>query len=330
MRLNRSKQWIGLFTGLLGACTSEGTTELAPPTAAEAQLETLRIPALNNSQMTSLSGNASMLRLLLTDAPVEADNVFVTFCGVHVSSKSTATEDDASKAESTEDGGVGPETATEASASADDADDASRWLTVSEDCQTHDLLALQDGIATDLGLGTLPAGSYGQIRLILTEASIVVEGDEYPLTVPSGTQSGIKIGHGFELEAGSLTTLALDFDAARSIRHTRGAGYIMRPVIKLAGERTERFADATAREAARENETNRQKEGDGATESDSPERGMPATPAHARRNGTPERASDDSAGTPPTDNAPSQPGRRTRGMPERYDGAGDEVEKATP
>lgn len=318
MKFTLQNAAIGILTGLLCACTSENTPDQEAPTGAEGQLESLTTPALNNNQLTSLSGEAAMLRLLITDAPVEADNVFVTFCGIHILSQNT--ESDSSDA-GADNASADAATEGEESASAADADEARSWLTVSDECQTHDLLALQDGIAADMGLESLPAGSYGQIRLMLTEARIVVQGEEHPLTIPSATQSGIKIGHGFELRAGSLTTLALDFDAARSIHETGGAGYMMRPVVELAGERTERFAEAVEREAARENSADQDKD-DGANPSDA------GTPGQSMRESAAEPSSGGSAEAPRADNASDQRarpdmGNNGRGMPEP--GAADQA-----
>jgi hypothetical protein len=125
------------------------------------------------------------------------------------------------------------------------------WLELSTACQSFDLLKLQGGLTTELGLDALPPGEYGQIRLGLTKASIQVGGQTYPLTIPSGTQSGIKIGHHFAVEAGGLTTLALDFDAAKSI-HVAGQGYVMRPVISVVGELKESTQEVRERAATRE------------------------------------------------------------------------------
>jgi hypothetical protein len=68
---------------------------------------------------------------------------------------------------------------------------------------------------------------------MLVDASIVVGGVEQPLSIPSGSESGLKIGGGFALFEGAATTITLDFDAGRSIHFAAGNGFVMAPVIEL-------------------------------------------------------------------------------------------------
>jgi hypothetical protein len=141
------------------------------------------------------------LKLYLTDAPGEFSEVNITFSEVSVK---TATE----------------------------------WITVSEQEQTFDLLSLTGGLTALLGEETLEPGEYGQVRLLIKEAEVVIgEGEEkisYTLQIPSGSASGLKIGHGFTIEAGEVLELVIDFDAARSI-HKLGSNdiYQLKPVLRL-------------------------------------------------------------------------------------------------
>jgi hypothetical protein len=236
MNVLRAGAALGFVSVLLAACSG---SEVAPASnqgaSGSGSLDGLTVADLSDAQLQTLSGDQAALRVLMTDAPVEAEHVNVTVCKVQVHAG-----DDASAEGS---GEVG----ADAGAAQTDGDAGSSsvpgWRTVAEGCRSFDLLALRDGVTTDLGLDTLPAGSYGMIRLNVSEASIVVDGQEHTLTIPSGAQRGIKIVHHFELIAGELTTLALDFDAARSI-HESADGYVMRPVITPVGERHESFADA--------------------------------------------------------------------------------------
>jgi Domain of unknown function (DUF4382) len=92
-----------------------------------------------------------------------------------------------------------------------------RWLTVRGDSITVNLLEWNNGNSIILGEAALPAGHYSQIRLMIQEAEIVVDGQSYSLTVPSGAQTGLKMGPEFTLEAGFTYELVVDFDVARSI-----------------------------------------------------------------------------------------------------------------
>jgi hypothetical protein len=196
----------------------------------------------------------------MTDAPIDADNVFVTFCGIYVE-RGASMSSDAGRVEKAN-GAAGraarPEGFARTDAGRDERDTrltrdagsasdagaasaargkalASRegWLTISEACQTVDLLTLQGGITEALGIASLPHGQYGQIRLMLVDASLVIAGETHELVVPSGAEGGLKIGGGFTLGEGAATTITLDFDAAESIHHAAGRGYMMAPVIKI-------------------------------------------------------------------------------------------------
>lgn len=104
-----------------------------------------------------------------------------------------------------------------------------------------DLLSLQNGVLVDLGQTTLPAGQYTQMRLVLasngsgTPANYVVpsSGSMTPVAMatPSAQQSGIKLIHGFTIEAGKTTGLVLDFDACKSIVRRGNGSYGLKPVI---------------------------------------------------------------------------------------------------
>ena len=296
------------LVGFSYACGSNGGAA-SPVGSAGTGLDNLQEPALSADQLMTLSSDRASLRLLLTDAPIDADNVFVTFCGVRVQSHGTTAHVDGQPGRAADAGAdghgdgredAGAPTAREEAANVSESDagtaaaiaDAGAssgeggWLALGSECHTFDLLALQNGITSELGFATLPPGAYGQIRLMLSEASIVVNGTELPLNVPSGVESGIKIIHGFQLEAGSLTTLALDFDAARSIHGDQDSGYILRPVIELAGERLESYQDTANRNANRPTPPAIDDDSDGSE----PERATPSSVSPAEAHGAPDPA----------------------------------------
>lgn len=97
-----------------------------------------------------------------------------------------------------------------------------------------DLLTLQNGTTTSIGLATVPAGHYSEVRLKLGAGSTVtVDGVTYPLFVPSGTTSGVKVKGDFDVPTGGAVVLLLDFDAAKSVHQTGSGTWIMNPVIRL-------------------------------------------------------------------------------------------------
>ncbi len=142
------------------------------------------------------------IRVLLTDRPAEFDEVNIVV--------------------------------TEVSSHAAEADSASGWIVLDDRTRTFDLLTLANGQSAVLCHSPLDPGHYTQIRLKLADScTVVVDGVTLPLEVPSGSQSGLKLNHPFEIEPDILYELTLDFDATRSI-HVAGNGrYILRPVIRL-------------------------------------------------------------------------------------------------
>jgi hypothetical protein len=58
-----------------------------------------------------------------------------------------------------------------------------------------------------------------------------VGSEVYPLVIPSGSESGLKIKMQKTLNGG-IDYLTLDFDAALSV-HQEASGYKLRPVIKI-------------------------------------------------------------------------------------------------
>ena len=113
----------------------------------------------------------------------------------------------------------------------------------------YDLLVLQHGVTAVLGTGRFPAGDYTSIRLIVGADSkqdiqslpadqlknyLVIDGSAYPLIVPSGAQTGIKLNHPFTLSADAITVLTFDFDVRRSV-HQRGRQQVfnLRPTLRL-------------------------------------------------------------------------------------------------
>jgi hypothetical protein len=113
------------------------------------------------------------------------------------------------------------------------SDSTSGWFVINNNSATYNLLTLRNGASVILGNNSLDAGSYTQIRLIIgTGSNIVVNGVTYPLEIPSGEQSGLKLNHAFVIESGLLYELILDFDAEHSIVLTGNGQYKLKPVIR--------------------------------------------------------------------------------------------------
>lgn len=97
-----------------------------------------------------------------------------------------------------------------------------------------------------LGIGTLPAGRYTQVRLVVSSASLYFEnasggaacattipapaGRSAAVEIPSGE---VKLNRQFQVPEGGTTTMLLDFDGDRSIRETGNGRFMMSPVIAI-------------------------------------------------------------------------------------------------
>jgi len=120
--------------------------------------------------------------------------------------------------------------------------------------RTVNLLELVNGVMLDLGTAELKAGHYNQMRLILEDSEgepdspdnniwdqphpsfnylIDANNDDFPLKVPSGGNTGIKLVNGFDIVADRANELVIDFDAHRSIVAKGNGSYGLKPTIKV-------------------------------------------------------------------------------------------------
>jgi hypothetical protein len=139
---------------------------------------------------------APHIEVLLTDAPGDFESVWVNIASVEI--------------ESAEAG----------------------WVKLTDEPQKFDLLTLQNDVTAALGGKALEPGRYGQLRLLVDSASVVIGGVEAPLKIASGMETGIKIDLDAAFEANMTYALTLDYDAAKSVKST-GQGYLMTPVISI-------------------------------------------------------------------------------------------------
>ncbi len=163
----------------------------------------------NSDNPSSPTGNTAVMKVMMIDSPAAFSQVNIVIDSVqaHIST----------------------------------SDSTSGWYTLNNVSATYDLLTLVNGANVVIGEDTLPAGNYSQIRLFIGGGSnIVLDGQAYPLTTPSGSQSGVKLNVDATLQAGTTYELTIDFDANQSIVIT-GAPipkYILKPVIRTAATAT--------------------------------------------------------------------------------------------
>jgi hypothetical protein len=113
------------------------------------------------------------------------------------------------------------------------------------------LLEISD-VTVLLAEGSLPAGHFQQIRLVLKENTdtelynyVVLEGEveQIPLETPSAQQSGLKLVNQFSIVEGATTELIIDFDAEKSVVETGNGKFMLKPVLKMEAVMVEGMTD---------------------------------------------------------------------------------------
>ena len=129
------------------------------------------------------------------------------------------------------------------------------WVTVpfaaggtSRTCDLKKLETAQDV----LGVGSLPAGHYTQLRLVVSSAAIYFQNASSgpacapSIAAPGGTMASVDVPSGelklnreFDLASSGGTRITLDFDGDKSVKQTgnanakNGVRYMMSPVIAI-------------------------------------------------------------------------------------------------
>jgi hypothetical protein len=109
------------------------------------------------------------------------------------------------------------------------------WIDLPTKSGVYDLLVLQNGIDTSLVNTTqLPAGKITQMRLILGTNNTVMDSSNvvYNLTVPSGSETGIKLIGNITVNPNQTLVVKLDFNANSSVVLTGNTTYQLKPTIQ--------------------------------------------------------------------------------------------------
>jgi len=111
------------------------------------------------------------------------------------------------------------------------------WVTVADQhdidafiTQPIDLLSVRN-LEKLIGVGTIPAGTYTQLRLILgpDAEAVLANGDHRPLKIPSGEQTGLKTP-AFTVPAGEVVYLLIDIKANQIVdRGGTNDGFLLPP-----------------------------------------------------------------------------------------------------
>ena len=117
---------------------------------------------------------------------------------------------------------------------AQDAAGSARWVALNTNSGVYNLLDFRNNVTTIIADSSfLSTGALDEIRLILgPQNSIVTDSVKYPLMIPSGASSGIKIKVHADVIQDLLTNVLIDFDARLSVHETGNGKYILSPVVK--------------------------------------------------------------------------------------------------
>lgn len=120
------------------------------------------------------------------------------------------------------------------------SDSTSGWVTICDSTVNVNIMDLTNGKTHLLGSNNIDAGTYNQIRLVLGTNNTVTMGKmTYPITIPSGSQTGIKINTNMTINPGENFNLLLDFNAAQSVHMTGNGKFMMKPVIHAVEVQTQ-------------------------------------------------------------------------------------------
>ena len=124
------------------------------------------------------------------------------------------------------------------------ADGQTHTLDFGTNRKSIDLMKLRNGVTSALTEGLeVPAGNYDWMRLMVLadknsqgESYIkLTSGAQYPLWIPSGSETGLKLVRPITVAQGSTTRLIVDFDLRKSVHAPPGQdpNYILRPTLRL-------------------------------------------------------------------------------------------------
>ncbi|GIZ07817.1 hypothetical protein FUMI01_05440 [Flavobacterium sp. UMI-01] len=122
-----------------------------------------------------------------------------------------------------------------------DPDETRGWVSLSNiDRGIYNLLDFTGGVSLLVAEGQVPSGYLGQLRLVLgTNNTIKKGGQVYPLSTPSGQQSGLKLKINETLVPGITYELMMDFNVDKSIVKAGNSGkYNLHPVITISSTAT--------------------------------------------------------------------------------------------
>jgi len=190
------------------------------PIASVALFFSVLFTSCQKNESATASKNA--LSVYLTDAPGDFDSVFIDIQKVEVKIDTDSTHD--------KDDHYGDQD-DDKNDHLQKKDDYGEWVDLNFTPGKINVLALRNGIDTNLASGNIPAGTVRKIRITLgTDNSVVKDGQTYPLTLRNETNNFLYIklrNEHRERGVGNDQKVWVDFDISRSIIEENGAYYLL-------------------------------------------------------------------------------------------------------
>jgi hypothetical protein len=79
----------------------------------------------------------------------------------------------------------------------------------------------------------LTPGHYTQVRLMISSATVTIDGVEHSVDISNVESTGVKFNRQFTVAAGETAALLLDFNAGKSIVETGSGDYRLQPVTAM-------------------------------------------------------------------------------------------------
>ena len=206
-----------IIVSLFAACSELDSMDTQPTTNNPVVTEPVTTEPVTTEPVTTepvitapTSATLSRLQLLLTDAPTdEATALMVNFGELQLIGGTT-----------------------------DDSEDEAGVKILSDDGGSFDILALQNGKTALLADLKIPDGTYSQLRIIIEDATITIDGEDKPVTIPGGTKSGLKVNINPPLVVadGKASEIILDFNARRVTETGNGRFQLAPTAIRATSE----------------------------------------------------------------------------------------------
>ena len=151
-----------------------------------------------NEESRSLLEGECVIKIRLTDGPIDLQAVNIDIIGMHIIGDSTK-------------------------------------YNLSTVNGIYNLLDFQNGIDTLISVDTFMINFLKDIVLELGENNTIIDknGDVHPLEFPSNNRDFLKIKFNQKLDSLQLSDVQLDFDACKSVHQTGNGRWILKPVIKI-------------------------------------------------------------------------------------------------